>query len=113
IGRMQVGDRVFGLDGQLYPVQAVTHRGVRPMNEVEFSDGTTVIADDDHLWMTQWIVTNPHDREGSGAFKVRTTAEIARTIQRNHRVPHLSAPVDTPHRDLPLHPYLMGALLGD
>jgi hypothetical protein len=86
IADLHVGDQIIGVDGKSHSVLDVNPRGVRPLNEVAFSDGTTVIADDEHLWLTQWIVPNPKNK-ASTEFKVRTTAEIAATIHRKHRVP--------------------------
>lgn len=54
IGSLRIGDQVFGRDGNTYTVVAVSgamtgHRCF----EVQFEDGSTLIADADHLWTVQ------------------------------------------------------------
>lgn len=92
---------------------------------VIFDDGSSVVADAEHLWLTRTKLdrahknemirrgnTNPHQRPGS----VKTTAEIAATLsyqgENNHTV-DLTEPVLTPDADLPIDPYIFGLWLGD
>lgn len=109
IGKLRVGDAVVGRDGKSYRVNKVIPRGVRSMYEVEFSDGTCVFADDEHLWLTQTITYDAKRDQ----WKTRTTKQLADTVHQIHRVPHLTAPVEMPKRHVPIDPYLLGALLGD
>lgn len=54
MGDLQVGDLVFGADGRPCTVTGafdVMHN--RPCYEVEFSDGSVITADADHLWATE------------------------------------------------------------
>ncbi|MDP4503893.1 replicative DNA helicase [Nonomuraea sp. G32] len=53
MGEVEVGDQLIGADGR--PTQVVAATEVmygRPCYEVEFSDGTVVVADADHQWVT-------------------------------------------------------------
>lgn len=109
IGDLAVGDLVMGSDGRPRRVTKVHPQGVRPLYEVVFSDGTVVVADDGHLWTTQTVVYDAKRNQ----WRDRTTEQIARTVHQRHRVPHLSQPLCLPERDLPLDPYLLGALLGN
>jgi hypothetical protein len=112
IGTLSVGDSVFGADGLPHVVTKVHPRGEQSLFEVVFSDGTVVVADGDHLWTTQ---TLDYDKKFD-RWVVRDTRQIRRlvtTTGRKIRVPHLSAPVQFPDRELPLDPYLLGVLLGD
>lgn len=114
IGSLKTGDLVVGSAGQPVLVTGVYPQGVRDLFEVVISDGTTVTADADHLWLT----TTTRARDQHQPPKVRTTAEIAATLRLkngriNHYLPMLSAPVEMPHADLALDPYLLGVLLGD
>ncbi|MEG3634521.1 replicative DNA helicase [Micromonospora palythoicola] len=53
MGEVQVGDQLIGADGR---PTTVTHayevRHDRPCYEVEFSDGSVIVADAEHLWTT-------------------------------------------------------------
>jgi replicative DNA helicase len=53
IGAVQVGDALVGADGRSTRVVAATDvMHGRPCYEVEFSDGTVIVADADHQWRT-------------------------------------------------------------
>jgi len=109
------GDLVFDEAGAPTPVVAATPRMVgRPCREVGFSDGTRIVADASHQWVT---ATKAGRRSPSPRLGVRTTDEIAQMLtvgnEWNHQVP-LAAPVLYPPRlDLPIEPYTLGAWLGD
>jgi replicative DNA helicase len=85
MGEVQVGDSLIGADGRPTTVIAATPvlRG-RPCYEVEFDDGTIIVADAAHQWLTE-----THDGAG-----VRTTEEMAGDPGA-HRVP-LAKPLDRP-----------------
>ncbi|WP_168582821.1 replicative DNA helicase [Gephyromycinifex aptenodytis] len=114
MGQVQVGDEVLGADGRAIAVVAATPVMTgRPCYEVGFSDGSRIIADEQHLWLTQ-----ARAEAGSlGALAVRTTADIAASLragdgQPNHSV-SLSAALDLDDVELPVGPYTLGAWLGD
>ena len=115
MGEIEPGDQVFDESGTPTTVVAATAPMVgRPCREVVFSDGTRVVADADHQWVT---VEKNGRRDGRARLAVRTTDEIARTLrvrgELNHHVP-LAAPVQyAPRLDLPVEPYTLGAWLGD
>ncbi len=53
MGEVRVGDRLLGADGRPTTVVAATEVMTgRPCYEVEFSDGTVIVADADHQWRT-------------------------------------------------------------
>ncbi|MDF3305202.1 replicative DNA helicase [Rhodococcus sp. T2V] len=101
MGDVQVGDHLIDADGKPTRVVAATDVMVgRPCYEVEFSDGTILVADEQHQWLT--------GVDGRGA--VRTTAQIAGSIDLGHTVAHtraLQLPTSTVHVD----PYALGASL--
>ena len=92
--------------------------------DVEFSDGSVVTADADHLWVTStWADRKSAGRTKSGFLRsaARTTEEIRLTLlacysnrQRpNHSIPVVSAPLQYPEQDLPLSPYVLGYWLAN
>jgi deoxycytidine triphosphate deaminase len=115
MGDLEPGDVVFDETGAPTPVLAATPPMLgRPCREVVFSDGTRVVADAEHQWVT---VDKAARRRGSWQLAVRTTEEIRRSIrvggELNHHVP-LAGPVQYPPRlDLPVEPYTLGAWPGD
>ncbi len=116
MGEVSVGDRLIGADGQPTTVVAATEVLTdRPCYEVEFSDGTVIVADGSHSWVTQ---TRAERRSGSRG-QTRTTEEIAQTLRcatadrrLNHCVVNCE-PLRLPEADLPLPPYTLGVWLGD
>jgi replicative DNA helicase len=109
---VRVGDSLIGADGR--PTTVVAATGVmagRPCYEVEFADGTVIVADAEHQWLT--------DSRSAARPAVRTTAEIAATLRgdtgdggHNHSVTNCR-PLDLPERELLVPPYTLGAWLGD
>ncbi|WP_396344956.1 replicative DNA helicase [Haloechinothrix sp. LS1_15] len=127
---VRVGDELLGADGRPTRVIGATEvmRG-RPCYEIEFSDGTMIVADAHHQWLTDTRAsrrsahqarTDRNRQRNQRAFaEVRTTEEIAATLRcetadrgANHSVTNC-LPLDLPERDLPLPPYVLGAWLGD
>ncbi|WP_425472710.1 replicative DNA helicase [Streptomyces sedi] len=108
MGEVRPGDRLLDASGR--PTRVVEATGVmtgRPCYEVAFDDGTTVVADADHQWLTE-----------RDTVAVRTTKELAETWYDpldEALPPHTvrnAAPLDLPRRELPVPPYALGAWLG-
>jgi deoxycytidine triphosphate deaminase len=115
MGDLEPGEAVFDETGAPTTIVAATPPLIdRPCREVIFSDGTRVVADASH----QWITVDKRGRsKGRAVTGIRTTDEIAQSLRSNgelnHHVP-LTAPVQYPTRlDLPIEPYTFGAWLGD
>ncbi|HUQ79441.1 MAG TPA: dCTP deaminase [Patescibacteria group bacterium] len=112
---LEPGDTVFDETGAPTLVVAATEAMLgRPCREVTFSDGTRIVADAEHQWVT---IDETGRRHGRSRVEVRTTDAIARSIRSNgalnHHVP-VAGPVQYPTRlDLPIEPYTLGAWLGD
>ncbi|PXX65562.1 replicative DNA helicase [Nocardia tenerifensis] len=128
MGEVRVGDELLGADGRPTRVVAATDVLLdRPCYEVEFSDGTVLVADEEHQWLTetrasrrsaQQAVSGRHRNQRTFA-EVRTTGDIARTLRcetadrrLNHSVVN-AQPLQLPARDLLVPPYTLGAWLGD
>ncbi len=114
MGELGEGDQVFGPDGLPCTVVAATDVMVdRPCREVEFSDGSTIVCDASHQWVTTSKAQREHGRRDSA---VRTTDEIAASLRVRGEVNHhvaLAAPVRYRRQPLPVDPYVLGVWLGD
>ena len=125
MGEIEVGDLVFGVNGEPCRVVATSevfadHKCYR----LRFSNGESVIADAGHLWVTSALADAPGGGKGNGGDlrqrrkRVRTTQEIADTLlrpgdgARNHSIAMPSAIVGR-DIDLLVAPYTLGAWLGD
>jgi hypothetical protein len=97
---LRPGDFVFGADGRPTEVLAVSDVMVgRPCYRLTFDDGSDIVADADHNWLTcnaaERDVLARHDQglqtQPASTGMIRTTVEIAATISQrqlcNHAVP--------------------------
>ncbi|MFD3524342.1 replicative DNA helicase [Streptomyces sp. NPDC058653] len=112
MGEVRQGDLLLDATGRPTRVVAATDiMRDRPCYEITFDDGSSVVADADHQWVT--------DTEDSGVVaSVRTTKEIAETLRAvtsDGRMKHsvrTTAPLELPECDLPVPPYTLGTRLG-
>ncbi|MBJ8339175.1 replicative DNA helicase [Antrihabitans sp. YC3-6] len=101
MGAVTVGDELLDGRGRATKVVAATEIMVdRPCFEVEFSDGTVLIADEEHQWLTATLANDA----------VRTTGEIAVTLHDDHSVAN-TEPLQLRSRDLLVGPYTLGVWL--
>lgn len=139
MGDVRVGDDVFDEKGQ--PCCVLETKEVlygRECFMVTFSDGSKVVADGDHLWLTETYKSRTADRnaEKKGAKQrgrggrhqcerqsfpaLITTRQINETLlsgtgqyhERNHAIRNCAA-LDCPTATLPISPYVLGCWLGD
>lgn len=119
MGDISVGDQVMSVDGKPTVVTGVYPQGEKEIFKVVFSDGSSTECCEEHLWLTQTHLERNNERRKCsdlGVPKVRTLDEIRKTMtyrgMKNHAIP-MVAPVEFDYQDVPLDPYLIGALLGD
>ena len=123
---LQVGDEVFGDDGK--PCRVVAKSEVfygHDCYEVRADDGTSVIADANHLWPVRLGGHGTYGHRLKGAEQKRgpkprssdginnyTTEFLAKPRGKRPQLP-VTAPLDLPDADLPIDPYTLGVWLGD
>jgi replicative DNA helicase len=118
MGDVRVGDELLGPDGVPTSVVAATEIMLgRPCYEVEFSDGTVIVADELHQWPTahgiqttsmlhaDTIVAAPEARGGGAAVLAPSAAAVS--VSRIQRIP--SVAVRCVQVDNHEHVYLAGA----
>lgn len=139
MGEVAAGDWL--LDEQGNPCRVTFATGIqldRTCYEVVFSDGATIVADADHLWLShthksrnadQRIAQKAKKSKGTGWFREKrrvnfpelvTTEQMRdtllvtynKTVKRNHAIP-CTQPLVLPEAELPIAPYTFGAWLGD
>ena len=142
MGGINVGDVVFDETGRTCNVIAATDvMRDRPCYELVFSDGTRVIADENHQWLTSNYAARMSEanflkngrnsrsvsKRGTDQSEKRkmpsvvTTGEIAKTLRvhettkanaLNHAI-NSTGVLDLPDITFEIDPYLLGAWLGD
>jgi replicative DNA helicase len=79
MGAVRVGDRLYGADGRPTTVVAATEVMTgRPCYEVEFSDGSVIVADAQHQWLTEQLAA------ATGKRAIVTTEELHASLDRVH-----------------------------
>ena len=120
MGNLRVGDLVSTPDGQAAPITGVFPQGELDIYRITFEDGRSTEASAEHLWEV-------HHKHWNGKFKPGVSCAGAarpRTITTQQIIDlkasnagkfsvRLTTPVLQERKDLPLNPYLLGALLGD
>ena len=114
---LQLYDKVISpVDGKEYPVTGIYNRGYRHVNRITFTNRTSVLFDDDHLWAIQ----SERERFANKPFTVVTSEELKRIPLhrqagkwRKHLVfIPISCPVEFSDKILPM-PYSLGLFLSD
>lgn len=115
MGALKPGDVIISDDGKPCKVTFVTPVQLdRKCYEIVFDDGSKIIADEDHNWLTN----NKVSRDKERAPKVRTTKELLKTLEfgsqrrANHSIEN-TKPLELPEEILEIPPYTLGVWLGD
>lgn len=109
LGDLRVGDFITGVNGEPIQVLEIHEQGVQELYRVTFADGRTTLAGGPHLWKV-----HNYDWCGGG-WRVKDTLEIMELLKKKKskiRVP-LYVPPDDDDVELPIDPYVLGALIGD
>lgn len=118
MGEISEGDYVFGLDGIPTKVVKVNDLGYRDVYKIEFTDGRATECAGDHLWLlgtksgndkvwrlyrTSNLVSDYKKKDARGiGYKYKYS------LPKNESVQYFDY-----LNKLPLHPYILGVLLGD
>jgi len=111
---IKIGDQVITPKGSLSNVIGIFPQGKQDIYKVNFYDGRTCECTKEHLWTVRGV-------NGSGQYEVLETEDIKEYIgsgkaKRNHRYPRIPVAENVVlevDKELYIHPYLLGALVGD
>lgn len=117
---LKAGDVVVGRDGKPTTVTGVHHHSDRPLNRVEFTDGTIIVADDEHLWSVSEVRNGKRTGPGQPRkWVVKTTGELmAKPLRDGAGNLNWMIPMSDPwqldsSRYQGTDPYWIGVVLGD
>jgi hypothetical protein len=110
MGDIKLGDDILGRDGKTYKVLGVYPQGKKDIYKITFDDGSVVETCDEHLW----TVKNTSRKKMENPWFTTDLKSIMKTISKKQRywIP-MTKPVHFKETSIPLHPYLIGVLLGD
>ena len=127
MGDLSIGDFVIGDNGKPTKIIGIQDHGVKEVYKVNFGDGTSTRCCGDHLWT---VTTRPirkangrsSDEKRRMPYSVTLPiSEMADNVLVNrtddqkeyqYQIP-ITQPVEFTKSELPIDPYLLGALLGD
>lgn len=112
---VRIGTNLLTPEGDIQEVISIHHQGEIETYEVVFSDGRIVECCENHLWKVKGLEGDPQ------IYGIRKTSEIMGFLETKSEVRHVSvrAPLvedvftQKEDVDLPIHPYLLGSLIGD
>ena len=114
IGEIKIGDIAYGKDGKPTTVLDVCPQGVKPIYRLHLIDGRYVDCGLEH----QWEVIRMSDKK---SVVYQTQDLLRKKLKIKHKksgytykyyLPEIK-PVEYEEKELPIHPYILGYLLGD
>lgn len=117
LDQLKVGDKVFNIEGKPVEVLAIfPQKGKKDTYEVTLKDGRTTRCNDEHLWYVSDKYGKMRVLPLSEIMKDYKTVKIDKkgVSHESHKyyVP-LPKPVQYKEKELPVHPYVLGALIGN
>jgi RecA/RadA recombinase len=112
IGNLNVGDKVIDSNGHEQLILGVFPQGEKDVYEVEFNDGSVVRCGIEHLWETSSF----QERHNGKRSSVKSLQYIKDTLRYGSHLNHsikLVKPIEFATKELPVPPYLLGAIIGD
>ena len=115
MGDLKIGDTISHPSGSTSTIKAIGSRFVKPVYEFTFSDGTIAHSSPNHLWTVDKVWGKKERktiRAKEIADKFLYKSQLGQT-QFIYRLPACEKVVFDNQKNLPIAPYLLGALLGD
>lgn len=112
---LKVGDLVFDENGFPTCVTGIFPQGQKEVYRVTFKDGTSVLCNDEHLWNVR-TVNEHYKNKPFRTWSLRDMIDSKYGVSNGNKacwfVPK-NKPVLRKEKDLPIHPYVIGVLIGD
>ena len=114
-GDLKVGDYVFGIDGKPTRITWIAPKSIQNL-EVEFTNGEKIKCHENHEW-TVWDRSYGEWKTVETKYFIRTTKfgkqrKLFSGNRFTYQLP-LIQPLQFPKQNLSMHPYALGAWLGD
>lgn len=107
---VEIGTSVFTHTGEIGKVSGIYPQGIRPIYEITLQDRTSIRVSDEHLNVVYRYNEDTKQREDF----CLTTVDLIQLFNTSRFKLRIDIPsVDWKHNELPVDPYLLGALIGD
>lgn len=109
---MAIGEKVVAPDGQIAKVSGVFPQGLKPIYQLTFADGRQAESCDEHLWR---VYHKNWTRSGDGSgYRVMELKKVISHLESGKKISvQMVSPEKSDDKLFPIHPYVLGALLGD
>ena len=110
MGDLQIGSIISNVDGSVQEVIGIFPQGIQDVYRLTLDDGSSMECTKDHLFTVQtrdselYQILKLSDMQDNGLVSANQT--------RKYKLPGIK-PIEFNKKILPLHPYMMGFLLGD
>lgn len=113
MGELRVGQLICGTNGSYQTVEEIFDKGIREVYEVEFSDGQVVECCKDHLWSVTNNLLTPPRKLTLSLNRIIADYKVTKPNYSEYRyyVPNNIPEMES--KPLPIHPFLLGVLIGD
>ena len=110
MGDLKVGEKLVSIDGKPSQIKGIFPQGKKQIYQITFSDGRSTKCCDEHLWKI-------HSRHFEQP-KVLSTAKISEMLTKKRYqnrlwIDVISGEFGDADKNLPINPWLLGALIGD
>lgn len=114
MGDAEVGMEIIGVDGNPQKITQIKDRGEYDIYQVKFSDGTYAECSPNHLWLVDKVIGKKERLTLSTKALLKDFVYVSPKGQYlyRYRLPVCDA-VNFKSNTLPLHSYIVGALIGD
>ena len=114
MGDLTMKDKVIDVKGKPQNITNINDAGIFQIYKVIFSDGTFVECSPNHFWTLNKV----HGKRESVTLRTKELYESYKYISKQGQVQYkyrlpLISPIEFEKKELPLHPYVIGALIGD
>lgn len=119
MGEVEAGTKVIAGDGNVAEVLSVSPIKNKKIYEITFDDGSKTRCSDNHLWKVQTRDDRKRkNKDGGDKYRIIELSEILKNYivengkRCNYSIDYVPK-IEMPYKDLIIHPYVMGVILGD
>lgn len=113
MGDIIIGSKISDTEGGIQEVEQIYELGVTDLFLVKMNDGSSCRCTREHLW--KYKITKRHYK---CEWKINTLEELIYILDNKEKGQHIYIPLTSPvfyqqQNKLPIHPYILGVILGD
>jgi len=123
MGDLKVGDYVISVNGEPTKVLSIHPQGMKDIYKVNFNDDSSTECCEDHLWAVKnenqrnyYKKINGKNIKSDHDWDILPLKELRNNISPRNRLNYsipIVKPIKFEKKEVVIHPYIMGALLGD